>query len=624
MRLTYLEIENFRQFFGKTARLRFHPAGNDKNVVVIHGANGSGKTALLNAFTWALYGTFTRGFQYHDQLINKRALRSADPDDSVHAWVEVGFEHDQRTYSLRRTVSAQRVGGADDWQLAGDPQATLCWCDQDGKWHRRDDVDDAVGRILPVDLHHYFFFDGERIERLVVAEKEEQRLLGKATRKLLGIEVLERGANHLNEARKTLEKELQSIGDPETQQLLAEKEGTEQDLEEIRAKISEFERNIEESEKQQQEIDDRLRKLGEVRVIQERRDQLQNDKRSRSAQFAEDSKALANLVSSKGFSVFLPSAITEFRARIGSLTEKGELPAGIKRQFVDDLLETCTCICRRDLAPGGEAREAVEEWKAKAGLGDVEAKAFRMMGEVSTIEEQLSDVVSGVELLQSKRAQRRAEVSRIEGELEEIKTELENSPREEVSKLEIRRNEIQGQISRWNRDVGDARGRVDDLEAQMKDIDKRLLEHRIRERKQQVAASRVRAATDARERILRVRKLCEDDLRHELERLVGGTFSRISITPYVPEITERWALRLLESSGGQPLPVAASQGESQILSLAFISGIIELAKKKFGARTFLRVLRARFIQWSWILPSVAWTPFIGTMSPNMCRALRIK
>ena len=46
-------------------------------------------------------------------------------------------------------------------------------------------------------------------------------------------------------------------------------------------------------------------------------------------------------------------------------------------------------------------------------------------------------------------------------------------------------------------------------------------------------------------------------------------------------------MRLLESAGGHPLPVAASQGESQILSLSFISSIIDVAREVLGRRSEL-------------------------------------
>ena len=54
MLLTSLKLKDFRQFKGEQT-INF-AAGSDKNVTIILGENGSGKTSLAQAFTWCLYG----------------------------------------------------------------------------------------------------------------------------------------------------------------------------------------------------------------------------------------------------------------------------------------------------------------------------------------------------------------------------------------------------------------------------------------------------------------------------------------------------------------------------------------------------------------------------------------
>ena len=54
MKLKKLVLHNFRQFLGKQ---EINLETSDKsNVIVIHGENGSGKTTILEAFSWCLYG----------------------------------------------------------------------------------------------------------------------------------------------------------------------------------------------------------------------------------------------------------------------------------------------------------------------------------------------------------------------------------------------------------------------------------------------------------------------------------------------------------------------------------------------------------------------------------------
>ena len=59
--ISKIEFENYRQY--GSATLHF-PQSNDSKLSVVIAKNGTGKTTLLNAITWCLYGK-----EYH--LTNK-------------------------------------------------------------------------------------------------------------------------------------------------------------------------------------------------------------------------------------------------------------------------------------------------------------------------------------------------------------------------------------------------------------------------------------------------------------------------------------------------------------------------------------------------------------------------
>ena len=70
MQIESIKISNFRQFFHET-KIKFS-VSSLKNVTVIHGANGSGKTSLLNAFKWCFYG-YTDFETGNDNILNEAA-----------------------------------------------------------------------------------------------------------------------------------------------------------------------------------------------------------------------------------------------------------------------------------------------------------------------------------------------------------------------------------------------------------------------------------------------------------------------------------------------------------------------------------------------------------------------
>src|SRR6516164_4360351 len=70
---------------------------------MLSGLNGSGKSSVFDAVTYALFGHHRGGSQHAHELINK---------DSTGAVVEFDFTQDGETYRARRTLQRDAKGGA--------------------------------------------------------------------------------------------------------------------------------------------------------------------------------------------------------------------------------------------------------------------------------------------------------------------------------------------------------------------------------------------------------------------------------------------------------------------------------------------------------------------------------
>lgn len=580
MRLISLQINNFRPFYGESQKILF--AHGDRNITVIHGCSGAGKTALLNAFTWTLFDSLSPGFLLPEDIVNRRAIREAKEGKTVEAWTKIEFEHKERRYIVKRTAYAQRVSGTPGYINQGPQNPTLQWSGPDGCCHNEELVFEAIGRILPQDLHTYFFFDGERIERIVQPRKKEKDEIGKATKKLLGLEIFHRAETHLNAVRRELEKELGSVGDAETARLIEQKQEAEKELEDIEDRQEEITRNIDAHNERIKEIEERLRQLREVEAIQRRRDQLNKEEDARRESLVIGRQNLASIISTSGYILFLQESIDKFNNLIESLRKRGELPTGIKMQFVDDLLNSELCICDRDLKPGSESRRAVENWKTKAGLSNVEEKAIRIGGEIIKILQSFPEIFERIDQIQQKRELDRKELSRIETELDDIAQQLKSSPREEIRELQSQLNQANDAIKTLHFEQGENSRSIRDLQEKIKDLADDIGRRKAIEERQNIAQRRVQAASDAAHLFTKIRSLMEVDFRKKLQHKIANLFRTISPTPYVPDLGEDYSLRLLDSSGESALPVAASQGENQILSLSFIGSVMDLAREYYA------------------------------------------
>jgi DNA sulfur modification protein DndD len=142
MRFVMMTVRNWRSFHGENT-LEF--STDDKRpVTLILGTNGAGKTALLNAFTWVIYGEFTEGFDRHYDLINHEAL-AVNPDEIT----EVGLvlSDGGHEYVITRTASAaQQATGANDVFVSVDGKTEL---------------EESIHQLLPRALKDLFFFPAE-------------------------------------------------------------------------------------------------------------------------------------------------------------------------------------------------------------------------------------------------------------------------------------------------------------------------------------------------------------------------------------------------------------------------------------------------------------------------------
>ncbi|MEH2283004.1 MAG: AAA family ATPase [Nostoc sp.] len=584
MKLTSIKLCNFRSFYGTTPEMLL--AGGDvHNTTIIHGNNGSGKTSLLNAFTWVLYDKFSAAFASIEQLVNKRAIAETPKGQAVECWVEIGWEHEGKRYRVKRACRGYKNESDFD---AGKTQLTMWVGADDGKWNIPiQQPEDIINQILPATLHQYFFFDGERIEEIVRSDKKAE--IAEATKIFLGVEVINRSIRHLGDAKKTLENELKAIGDSETKQLLRQQEKIERERERITKRQTEIKEELEYQKTFKKETSNRLRELSAAKELQERWQDLESQKAANQEEYKKTKEALKKVISARGYTVLLSETTAQFRGIINDLKQRGELTSGISREFVNDLLNSQRCICGAELHEGNHSHTHVSSWLNKAGSSAVEETAIRMIAQVDEIDKQAIGFWEEVDREQTRINQLRQSISQIEGDLDNIQERLRKDANEEISSLQKRLDEIESKIDELNREQGANQQQIAQLTTEIEGLNKQIAKQKLNEDKQTLAQRRINATQDAIERLTEVKNRQEQQFRLQLEKRVQEIFMEISVTPYIPKISEKYELTLVENTTGIEAPVAASTGENQILSLSFIASIIDKVREWSEKRKMMMI-----------------------------------
>jgi DNA sulfur modification protein DndD len=201
MRIDKLMLCDFRQFNGENAVDLL--TANEKNVILIGGKNGYGKTTLLMSLVWCLYGEdiakIDEGFKREIQKEGSysKYLRSSLNWDKLSAggsdfYVEIVI-NDVELPSLSVSMPAQSSSCkirrsfnvlTNEITLEGS-QSIYLETDDDKKGF----VNDC---LIPVEAAKFVFFDAEKIaEWAELSTREEGNVLNDALGKILGLDIYE-------------------------------------------------------------------------------------------------------------------------------------------------------------------------------------------------------------------------------------------------------------------------------------------------------------------------------------------------------------------------------------------------------------------------------------------------
>jgi DNA sulfur modification protein DndD len=199
MKLRGITLENFGPFYGHNA-LDLSVA-EDAPVVLIHGENMRGKTTLLNAIRWGLYGSSQgMGFRAKETLryLNYDSLQDGD----YHMSVLIEFEHDSHAYGLQRHVQAS-IKPQYDSDLEQKVELK-----RDGHFQPAGRIDEIIRGILHPRISRFFLFDGEMMDQfevLLSTPGRDTELIKESIEQILGLPALQNGMADLHALQRLAE-----------------------------------------------------------------------------------------------------------------------------------------------------------------------------------------------------------------------------------------------------------------------------------------------------------------------------------------------------------------------------------------------------------------------------------
>jgi DNA sulfur modification protein DndD len=591
MILERLVIENFRQFKGRQ-EIIFSDL-RDRNVTVVHAENGFGKTTLLKALLWALYGRdgLKDDFEKPDRILHEGlTYRAKDPNQLV-AMVQLTFRHSEQRYILTRTLTLA--------QQNHNPKQTGLSLEvmRDGQTFLEARPQQRIQSMIPDGISGFLFFNGERINYL--AEEKNSAQVTEAIQQMLGLKLLRTTIEDLRHSnvRGKLRGELKEASNSEKRELidrLSELEARVKELEENRSQVLS---NLNAIAAEMETVDNKLAANREARELQTKRIRLSTERQELAGSRDEVVRRLSKLIAEDGYTLLTAGLISRGKEIVARLRSEGKIPARVLNSFLQELLENGKCICDRCLADGTPERAAVESLLTIAGDQDFNNAVGALDHAIGLIEGVAVQTQEQLRLLNTQRLELIREIRERDEEIEEIHQLLGGKKDEEVRDLEEKRKALELERDAQNSAHGRISGQIDAAKEEMNSLETQIRQIEDKEE----AAARAQRRVDAVEECVRILEAILEaetrDLRPLLNDEIDGHFRKIIDRDYWAELTENYTLRIRKRvTGGEDdgnaveVDAALSTGQRTVTSLVFIASLVALAQRRSEIPTILKDL----------------------------------
>ena len=365
MKLLRAEFQNFRLL--RDLKLEF-ASDPDRKLTVIRAANESGKTTILQALQWALYGDDglpdkREGFRLHPIDWNAGDVKSVPITATVefelttHRRGAGGMRETRQRYRLVRSAF-EDVG---NWERRSASTVKLFALSDRGT-KPIDHPEAQVNEDLPPELREVFFTDGDRALRFIeadIVQSAKRDRVQRAIRSLLGLGVINDSIRHVRKSMAEVNRKAKQVGGGSVLNGVASQledidkncSKLEDELEDIKQQFVTFEEKVNATE---HKIATVLQK-GDKEELQKDLDSAKQEIKQLDDQHDEANKEHSALFRSRSIAAgLLASLFDRAFEHLEELHDQGKIP-NTTIPVLQDRLSAEICICGETLESGDPA-----------------------------------------------------------------------------------------------------------------------------------------------------------------------------------------------------------------------------------------------------------------------------
>lgn len=584
MKLLEISLKNFRQFYGEQTIEFSH---GDKNITIIFGENGKGKTGIFRALMFGLYGS-THIQQDNPRekihLVNFLALEE-NLNMPVEAKVKVAFEYHGQKYILERTVVGFKTGEKIEERIQ---QTELNIVDSLGNYSAdtitdKDEITRNMNDILHESIKDFFLFDAEKIETLAKSDTKVKEEVKNGIVKLLQIDKVETAISIL---KKLQSSEKKRVLDGSKNLDLTRKQN---EIDELKTSITNMEERIKLKESNKvscaqeiAEIESKLAENEDVRRIQEKHTATK-EKKSVQQRLAKSKQAeIKNDLVRNGFNLVMKESYSSVKSYLDQILvdQKDLIPIEVIEKSLRD--KTCAC-CNNNLQVHQENLQHIEQLRQNykrseltplislisSGIHDFSLEEEEIMDVINQKLVEFREIKQGIDEIDKQLQQYNAEIQGKAQEQENLK-QLEStlqSKKDMLHSLGVEIESLKSQIKQKEKD----------LEGNEKAFNRLLRENESL----RIDAKVLQIIDDLKNNFGKVFNEYSDEMRHKLTTETTLIFKELidrkdkELINRI-DINEKYEINII-GWDGVDITQDISQGQRQVVALSFITSLAKVA-----------------------------------------------
>lgn len=584
MLLQSIKLVNFRQF--RNESIDFAEGADGKNVTIIIGENGTGKTTFAQAFFWCLYGET----EFSDKsMLNKMVAMEMRPGQDVKVQVELKLHHGEVDYTLIREQTYRKDNA--NRIKADNTVFDIATKDASGNtsYVKKSMCESEVKSILPKELSRYFFFDGERIEKMSkdISTGKKATDFAEAVKGLLGLNAMYSAIQHFNPRVKSsvissYEASYNSQSNAKIKEYSDTIERCKNEIAAIDVRIEELDAEIESAQTRKTEKSAEIKQYAEGEELQEKKEKL-----IRKIVAAEKSKSNVYKAISKDFNGNLSSffSISLVERALQFLSEKdfaGKDIPYMHAKTIEYLLKQKVCICGTHLDEGTIPYSKVKELidylppqSISTTISDFKKESRRRTNDRKDVYGQIRDNLAIISQQDDDLTDLRDELAEVEGKLSggDVRAKV----RAINSEIQLCDQTIRKDNAERDRKIAEKARKESEMERA--DTERRNLTL-LDDNNKKIEIYRAYAERIYKE-LQDVYATSEAEIRDRLQTTINDIFKQIYEGGLYLTIDEKYHISVYATDYDGDVETSTAQSISVIF--AFITGIIKMARDNRNA-----------------------------------------